>query len=70
MFLNFLRLAISIFVIVIIVPQTLNDNVLLRVLNDSKIFGNYSETKKNLNFLTWSLIFIFLGTIFFTDFIF
>lgn len=70
MFLNFIRLAISILVIIIIIPQTLNDNVLLRVLNDSKIFANYSETKKKLNFLTWSLIFLFLGTTFFTDLLF
>jgi len=64
---NFFRLLMAIFVIAIIVPQTPTENILLRVLNETRLFANYGETQKFLNRLIWILIAVFLIITFFAD---
>ena len=64
---NFFRLLTAIFVIAIIVPQNPTENLLLRVLNETRVFPNYSETQKFLNRLIWILIAFFLIITFFAD---
>lgn len=58
--LNIIRLSFAIFVILLIVPQTPTENVLLRIFYETRLFTNYGQTKKFLNLVTWSCIFIFL----------
>jgi preprotein translocase subunit SecG len=57
----------AIFVIAIIVPQTPTENILLRVLNETRLFANYGETQNFLNRLIWILIAVFLIITFFAD---
>lgn len=64
---NFFRLLMAIFVIAIIVPQTPTENILLRVLNETRLFANYGETQNFLNRLIWILIAVFLIITFFAD---
>lgn len=64
---NFFRLLTAIFVIAIIVPQNPTENLLLRVLNETRLFPNYSETQKFLDRLIWILLFFFLIITFFAD---
>ena len=64
---NFFRLLTAIFVIAIIVPQNPTENLLLRVLNESRFFPNYSQTQNFLNRLIWILIVFFLIITFFAD---
>ena len=63
---DLIRLVFSIFVLVLIIPQTPTENALLRIFNESRFFTNYGEAKWFLNFLTWSCIFIFLLISFFS----
>ena len=58
--LNLIRLTFAIFVIILIVPQTQTENVLLRVFYETRIFKNYGQTKKFLNLVTWVCIVSFL----------
>lgn len=58
--LDFLELFIALCIILIIVPQTPTDNVILRKLFATGWFPNYPQAKKLLVFLTWGLVFIFL----------
>jgi hypothetical protein len=62
--LNIVRLTFAIFVILLIVPQTQTENVLLRIFYETRLFKNYGQTKKILNLLTWICILIFLVLIF------
>lgn len=64
---NFFRLLIAIFVIVISVPQTSTENLLLRVLNQTRFFTSYGETQNSLNRLNWILIAVFLSITFFAE---
>ena len=65
--LNFLRLLLAIFVIVLIVPQTPKENIVLQTLHSKRILANYGQEKRFLNILTWFSIFIFLIVAFFTS---
>ena len=58
--LNIIRLIFAICVILLIVPQTQTENILLRIFYETRIFKNYGQTKKVLNLITWICIFIFL----------
>ncbi len=62
--LNIIRLTFATFVILLIVPQTPTENVLLRLFYETRLFANYGQTKKVLTLITWSCIFIFLLLIF------
>ena len=58
--LTLLRLVISIFLILLITPQTLVANSLLRRLSNSQLFVNYGEAKSFLNATTWTTAFLYL----------
>ena len=59
-----LQLFIAISIIVLIVPQTPTENVILRRFLDTGFFANYSEAKSVVRGLTWFLIFSFLVSTF------
>ncbi len=58
--LNIIQTSIGILIIILIVPQTPTENVVLRKFIETGFFTNYSEAKIVLSFLTWFLIFFFL----------
>ena len=58
--LNTIRLTFAILVIVLIVPQTTTENLLLRIFYDTRRFTNYGQANKFLNLLTWASISLFL----------
>jgi hypothetical protein len=60
------RLFFALLVLLLIVPQTPNENILLRTFYETQIFANYGEAKRVLTILTWSCIFIFLFITFFS----
>ena len=64
---NYFRLLITIFVIVIYVIQTPTENFLLRVLSQTRFFTSYVETQSFLNRLNWILIAVFLSINFFAE---
>jgi hypothetical protein len=51
---------LGLLIIILIVPQTPTENVVLRKFLDSGFFTTYNQAKKSLTLLTWSLIFMFL----------
>ncbi len=59
-----LQLFIAISIIILIVPQTPTENVILRRFLDTGFFANYSEAKSVVRGLTWFLIFSFLVSTF------
>ena len=61
----FFQLAISILIILIIVPQTPTENILLRKFHETGIFTNYNEAKSFLISFTWFSILVFLIITFF-----
>ncbi len=65
--LNLFRLIFAIFVIILIVPQTPKENIVLRALHAKRILANYGEEKRFLNSFTWFCILIFLLLAFFTS---
>ena len=65
--LNLLRLMFAIFVIVLIVPQTPKENIVLRALHFKRILANYGEEKRFLNNFTWFCILTFLALAFLTS---
>lgn len=57
---NILQFVIGILIIVLIVPQTPTENIVLRKFLETGWFTNYSEAKNFLKITTWCLIFLFL----------
>jgi preprotein translocase subunit SecG len=55
-----IQLLVGFFLIVLVVPQTPTENIVLRVFFETGFFTTYSEAKSFLKILTWSLIFSFL----------
>lgn len=55
-----MRLLLAFLVILVILPQTEFDNLLLRRFNETGLFSNYAEAKSVLKWLTWALLFGFL----------
>lgn len=62
--LNFIELCLAISIIVLIVPQTPTENIVLRKIVETGLFTNYSKAKDFLIKLTWLLIFAFLILLF------
>jgi hypothetical protein len=62
--LNFIELFLAISIIVLVVPQTPTENIVLRKVLETGFFTNYSKAKEFLAFLTWFLIFVFLILLF------
>ena len=63
------QLVIGVFLIILIIPQTPTENIVLRKFSETGFFTNYNEAKNFLNTLTWLLIFSFLLLTFFLNFI-
>jgi preprotein translocase subunit SecG len=64
---NLFRLIFAIFIIVLIVPQTPKENIVLRALHSRRILANYGEEKRFLMKFTWFSILFFLLIGFFTS---
>ena len=58
--LNFFQFFTGILIILLIVPQTPTENIVLRKFLDTGLFTNYNEAKNFLKISTWFLIFLFL----------
>lgn len=58
--LNFIELLIAVSIIILIVPQTPTENIVLRKLLETGFFTNYNKAKEFLIRITWVLIFLFL----------
>lgn len=58
--LKFLALLLALCIIIIIVPQTPTDNIILRTLFATGWFANYPQAKQLVSFITWGLVFAFL----------
>ena len=65
---NSFRLLLTILVIVIWLPQNSDENLLLRVLSETRFFSNYMEAETFLNRFNWVLIAVFLTFSFFAGF--
>jgi len=66
--LHFIELVIALSIILLIVPQTPTENIVLRKLLETGFFTNYSKAKQFLSLLTWVLIFVFLILLIFLNF--
>jgi len=58
--LKIFQLGIALSLIILIVPQTPTENIVLRKFTETGLFTSYNEAKNFLNTLTWFLIFSFL----------
>jgi hypothetical protein len=56
-----MRLFLAIFLILLILPQTSFDNVVIRRFNDTGLFSNYAEAKWVVTAATWGCLSLFLG---------
>lgn len=57
---NLLQITISMVLILLIIPQTPTENIVLRKLNETGLFNNYKQAKDFVNISTWTLIISFL----------
>jgi preprotein translocase subunit SecG len=55
-----IRLFFALLVLLVVIPQTPNLNILLRIFYETEVFTNYGQAKTFLTRLTWSCIFLFL----------
>jgi preprotein translocase subunit SecG len=62
--LNVIEVLLALSIIFLVVPQTPTENILLRKVLETGFFTSYSKAKDFLNYLTWSLIFVFLALLF------
>ncbi len=67
--LKIIQLFLSFLLILLIVPQTPTENIVLRIFSDTGFFTSYNEAKNFLNILTWTLIFSFLIITFLLNFL-
>ncbi|DBA98756.1 hypothetical protein WJX77_009222 [Trebouxia sp. C0004] len=51
-------------VLLLVTPQTVKANTLLRMLNDMSLFANYGQAKRALGITTWSTIAVFFVLVF------
>lgn len=65
--LTIFRLLCSIIIIILILPQTRTENIVLKWLHRKRYVGNYGTTKKYLNNLSWFCIIFFLMFSLFTS---
>ena len=56
------RFILAIIIILLISPQTPQENNLLAEFQESGLFSDYAEAKYSLNILSWLTIFLFLLT--------
>jgi preprotein translocase subunit SecG len=67
--LKIIQLVSGLFILIIIIPQTPTENIVLRKFNETGFFANYKDAKKFVDGLTWSLITIFIVLTFVLNFI-
>lgn len=67
--LKLIQLISGLLILIIVIPQTPTENIVLRKFNETGFFDNYKNAKKFVDFLTWSLISIFLILTFSLNFI-
>ena len=60
MMLKIIQLIVGFLLIVVIVPQTPTENIVLRKFAETGLFTSYGEAKNFVKFLTWGLIAAFL----------
>lgn len=58
--LTFIRFSLTLALIILIVPQTNTENIMLRAFNNSNLFKSYGEAKHFLRWLTWTIIAMYL----------
>ena len=61
------QLIIGVVLIILIIPQTPTENIVLRKFSETGFFTNYNEAKNFLNRITWVLISVFLIITFFLN---
>ena len=64
-----IQLLSGVLILLIVIPQTPTENIVLRKFNETGFFSNYKNEKKFVDVLTWSLIFIFLTLTFVLNFV-
>ena len=64
-----IQLLSGLLILLIVIPQTPTENILLRKFNETGFFSNYKNAKKFVDILTWSLIVIFITLTFVLNFI-
>ena len=67
--LKLIQLTSGVLILLIVIPQTPTENIVLRKFNETGFFENYKNAKKFVDWLTWSLIFIFILLTFILNFI-
>ena len=55
-----IRFILTLILIILIVPQTNTENIMLRAFNSANIFKNYGEAKSFLRWITWLSIVFYL----------
>ena len=58
--LHFIELLIALSIILLVVPQTPTENIVLRKIVETGLFTNYNKAKDFLTQITWGLILVFL----------
>lgn len=58
--LHFIELLIAFSIILLVVPQTPTENIVLRKIVETGLFTNYNKAKEFLTKTTWGLILSFL----------
>jgi preprotein translocase subunit SecG len=64
-----IQLLSGLLILLIVIPQTPTENIVLRKFNETGFFSNYKNAKKFVNILTWSLIVLFITLTFLLNFI-
>jgi len=64
-----IQLLSGLLILLIVIPQTPTENIVLRKFNETGFFSNYKNAKKFVDILTWSLIVIFITLTFILNFI-
>ena len=67
--LKLIQLISGLLILIIVIPQTPTENIVLRKFNETGFFENYKNAKKFVDRLTWSLIFTFILLTFVLNFV-
>lgn len=67
--LKLIQLISGVLILIIVIPQTPTENIVLRKFNETGFFENYKNAKKFVDRLTWSLIFTFILLTFVLNFV-
>jgi protein translocase SecG subunit len=67
--LKIIQIILGVLLIILIIPQTPTENIVLRKFADTGIFMNYAEARSFLNKSTWFLILTFLCITFLLNFL-